>query len=111
MTIEKIHPLEGGYLRRKVRRDRRPGMPIENPLIFYPRYALGPHRQAFAIARIVWRMGGCAARSSATLRRASYRDEALTPVSDAELDDLEMFNVTASARAAAAKTKQRLASV
>ena len=27
VTIEKIHPLEGGYLRRKVRTDRRPGMP------------------------------------------------------------------------------------
>ena len=31
VTIEKIHPLEGGYLRRKVRRDRRPGLPIESP--------------------------------------------------------------------------------
>ncbi|MGH7122577.1 MAG: hypothetical protein ACREFP_26905 [Acetobacteraceae bacterium] len=38
VTLEKIHPLEGGYLRRKVRTDRRPGLPIENPLLFYPRY-------------------------------------------------------------------------
>ena len=38
MTLEGIHPLEGGYLRRKYRRDRRPGLPIESPLIFYPRY-------------------------------------------------------------------------
>ena len=36
-------------------------------------------------------------------------DEALTPVSAAELDDLEMFNVTASARAAADKAKKKLA--
>ena len=29
-------PLEGGYLRRKVRRDRRPGLPIEPALSFIP---------------------------------------------------------------------------
>ena len=29
---EGIHPLEGGILRLKYRRDRRHGMPIENPL-------------------------------------------------------------------------------
>ena len=38
VTMEKIHPLEGGYLRRKARRDRRPGLPLENPLMFYPSY-------------------------------------------------------------------------
>src|ERR1700677_309022 len=38
VMIEKIHPLEGGYLRRKVRLDRRPGLKIENPLVFYPKY-------------------------------------------------------------------------
>ncbi len=36
--IEKVHPLEGGFIRLKFRKDRRPGMPLENPLIFYPRY-------------------------------------------------------------------------
>jgi radical SAM superfamily enzyme YgiQ (UPF0313 family) len=36
--IEKVHPLEGGFIRLKFRRDRRPGMPLENPFIFYPRY-------------------------------------------------------------------------
>jgi hypothetical protein len=35
-------------------------------------------------------------------------DQALTPVTDAELDGLEMFNVTASARTAADKAKRHL---
>ena len=39
-------------------------------------------------------------------RAREYMDEALTPVTDADLDDLEMFNVTASARAAADKAKR-----
>ena len=34
---EKVHPLQGGYFRRKLRRQRRSGMPRENPLVFYPR--------------------------------------------------------------------------
>ena len=34
---ENVHPLQGGYFRRKIRRHRRSGMPRENPLVFYPR--------------------------------------------------------------------------
>jgi hypothetical protein len=34
---EKVHPLQGGFFRRKVRTQRRPGLPTENPLVFYPR--------------------------------------------------------------------------
>jgi len=34
---ENVHPLQGGYLRRKLRRQRRAGLPRENPLVFYPR--------------------------------------------------------------------------
>jgi len=38
-AIERVHPLQFGFLRRKVRTQRRSGMPIENPMIFYPRRA------------------------------------------------------------------------
>jgi radical SAM superfamily enzyme YgiQ (UPF0313 family) len=37
--FEGIHPLQCGILRRKVRTTRRPGLPRENPLLFYPRRA------------------------------------------------------------------------
>jgi hypothetical protein len=36
---ENVHPLQGGYFRRKLRRERRAGLPRENPLVFYPRRA------------------------------------------------------------------------
>jgi len=35
--FENVHPLQCGILRRKVRNTRRPGLPRENPLLFYPR--------------------------------------------------------------------------
>ncbi len=41
IDIEKIHPLEGGIMRMKYRKTRRLDLPLENPLIFYPKYFLG----------------------------------------------------------------------
>ncbi len=35
--IEKVHPLQFGIVRRKIRTQRRHGMKLENPLVFYPR--------------------------------------------------------------------------
>jgi hypothetical protein len=34
---ENVHPLQGGYFRRKLRCQRRAGLPRENPFFFYPR--------------------------------------------------------------------------
>jgi radical SAM superfamily enzyme YgiQ (UPF0313 family) len=34
--IEGVHPLQFGFFRRKMRTQRRHGMPIANPLVFYP---------------------------------------------------------------------------
>jgi len=34
---ENVHPLQGGYFRRKLRRERRAGLLRETPLVFYPR--------------------------------------------------------------------------
>jgi len=111
VMIEKIHPLEGGYLRRKVRRDRRPGLKIENPLVFYPKYVFDLIAKHLAIARVVWKMGAVRRAIKRDPDARKYMDEALTPVTDADLDDLEMFNVTTSARAAADKAKRHLTEV
>ena len=36
VRIEAVHPLQFGFVRRKVRTQRRYGMPIVHPLVFYP---------------------------------------------------------------------------
>ena len=36
---EGVHPLQGGFLRRKLRSQRRSGLKRENPVVFYPRRA------------------------------------------------------------------------
>jgi hypothetical protein len=109
VMIEKIHPLEGGYLRRKVRTDRRPGLPIESPLAFYPRYAADLVAKHIALGRMIWRMG----RVRRALKRdpdaRNYRDVALTPAAAGDLDELEMFSVSDAARTAADKARKRAA--
>jgi radical SAM superfamily enzyme YgiQ (UPF0313 family) len=109
VTIEKIHPLEGGYLRRKVRRDRRPGMPIENPFVFYPKYAAELIAKHVKIAGIVWRMGRTRRAIKRDPKARLYRDLALTAVADEDLETLEMFQQNDATRAAAAKAKLRAA--
>ena len=38
--IERVHPLQFGYVRRKIRTQRRHGLKVVNPLVFYPWRAL-----------------------------------------------------------------------
>jgi pyruvate-formate lyase-activating enzyme len=38
--IEGVHPLQFGFVRRKLRTQRRHGLPVVNPLLFYPRRAV-----------------------------------------------------------------------
>ena len=107
VMIEKIHPLEGGYLRRKVRTDRRPGFPIESPLTFYPRYAADLAAKHIALCRMIWRMGRVRRALKRDPASRDYRDVALTPAVAGDLDELEMFSVSAAAKAAADKARKR----
>jgi hypothetical protein len=109
VKIEKVHPLQGGYLRRKVRTDRRPGLPLENPLTFYPRYAatmVSNHVRVGLLALKLWKLRR-ELRHDPNAR--NYMDQALTPVTDADLDDLEMFNNSDSSRAAGDKARAQAA--
>jgi hypothetical protein len=103
-TLYNIYPLEAGLLRRKHRLDRRPGRPIENPFVFYPREA----------AVFVWKHAKIAAKLAkmwlfmrsvlADPNAKTYTDEALRTSTD--YDRMEMFQLSDSARAAAAKAKR-----
>jgi hypothetical protein len=106
ITAEKIHPLEGGYLRRKYRRDRRPTLPRESMLVFYPRYLWELFVKHLWLGYLIVRFGSFRWRLKRDPNARKYMDQALTPVVDDELETLEMFTASDSAKAAAAKVRK-----
>jgi len=104
--LEKVHPLQGGIFRLKHPSERRPGLPRENPWMFWPRFGwetLVKHTVlAGEIGRLlVWQTiiaNGSAAHD--------YMDQALTPVSDDGDETLELLTKTAGGRAAVAHAKK-----
>jgi hypothetical protein len=90
--IENVHPLQFGLIRRKSRTQRRHGLPIESPFIYYP-------RRACEIARNVWQWGTHVRRFLAIKKRVKadpsafhHMDEALTPPrADANDHFVEVF--------------------
>jgi len=99
-AIEGIQPLEAGLLRRRVRRDRRPGMAIENPIVFYPKYSLRGLRLLFEAIRLLIPLAILRAQLKRDPDSTHYMDEALTPVTDAEMDALALYQTSDAAASA-----------
>ena len=102
-SYEGVHPLEGGAFRLKFRRDRRSGLKIEAPFIFYPRYFGETVVKA-------WRYWSVYRQSRAILKevrsapdRLTYTDIAIaTPKAD-EFEALDLYQATSGAGAALAR--------
>jgi radical SAM superfamily enzyme YgiQ (UPF0313 family) len=96
--LEHIHPLQGGYLRRKYRLERRPTMPVENPLIFYPRYAYEVVYKHLRLAAQIIRFGRFRYQLKRDPEAKNYRDVALTPVLEEDTSTLELLRVLNDAK-------------
>jgi hypothetical protein len=90
IDIEGIHPLEGGFFRRKIRRNRRSDLPRENPLIFYPKTWAGSLVTQFQWIALYLHLRGVYRMVRNEAGRFEYMDEALEPVTDHE-EEREMF--------------------
>ena len=96
LTIEKVHPLQGGFVRLKSRHERRPELPLEPVWSFYPSRFGNFWSSTRASPR---RHGAFTASIAASPRRAvPYTDQAMTPVSEDETLTLELFTHNKSAR-------------
>ncbi len=90
IELERVDPLQGGYLRRKYRKDRRPTMPVESPLVFYPKYLANVAQKHWKLARLIVRFGLLRYRLKRDPESRNYMDVALTPVHDEKIDSREM---------------------
>jgi len=104
--LEGVHPLESGVFRLKSRRDRRPGLPREPIWKFYPRYWTESVVKLARLAILYGRIRRIYKRIKADKKRFKYMDVALTPVTDHDVEDLEMFH-TPSAPAFVAQEQRR----
>lgn len=95
-SIENIHPLEAGLLRLKFRRDRRTGLPLENPIVFYPKYAAETVWKHLRWVSLYSRLGLIRRKIKNDPKRAEYMDDALVPVTDAEVETRELFQSDAA---------------
>jgi pyruvate-formate lyase-activating enzyme len=84
--IEGVHPLQFGYVRRKLRTQRRSGMPIVNPLVFYPWRAFDFLKTAVRWLWLLRRYRRIMARVVADPAAPTYLDEALRAHTIAETD-------------------------
>jgi len=93
--IEGIHPLEGGFFRRKVRRNRRSSLPMENVFLFYPKYFFESLRKQFQWISLYLRLRLIYRKVKLDPSRSEYMDTALEPVTDHE-EEREMFQTDAA---------------
>jgi radical SAM superfamily enzyme YgiQ (UPF0313 family) len=82
IRLENVDPLQGGYLRRKYRKDRRPSLPRESPFLFYPRYAANLIYKHIWLGSLILRYGWLRMRLKRDPKARSYTDLALTPVNE-----------------------------
>jgi hypothetical protein len=102
--IEGIHPLEGGIVRLKYRRDRRHGMPIEPIGVFHWKLAVESWKKIRIYAKLAWQGWRIGQKVKHDPKRHEYMDLALAPVND-EDDKLSLFAETAGGEAALAKVR------
>jgi radical SAM superfamily enzyme YgiQ (UPF0313 family) len=93
IALEGIHPLEAGMFRLKVRTMRRPGMPLEHPLIFYPRRVWEILSLSVRWSLLVWKFFRILRRVQAQPQQPGEVDLAMVPVEEQKDEDLTLLQV------------------
>ncbi len=101
VPFENVHPLQGGLLRRKYRRDRRPGLPIESVWSFYPKFAWDFAWKTYGSLSLFLWMYWTARKALKDPQRYAYADDSMLPVADDESETSELLTHTEAARHAA----------
>ncbi|MDV4157009.1 radical SAM protein [Rhizobium brockwellii] len=106
VPLENVHPLQSGLLRLKTPSERRPDLPRENPLVFWPRFAWETFRKHASLASTIIGLTISAFLISRDAKSKTYMDQALTPVADDEEETLHLFTQTAGGAAAVSHVRK-----
>ncbi len=103
--FEKVHPLQCGILRRKVRTSRRPDLKRANPITFFFQRIWETVATYTSLAGYFLKLEILGRRIKREVKENGYTDLAITPVEVTEDEDLEIFQLTDAAKDAVAKVK------
>ncbi|MBB4574320.1 B12-binding domain-containing radical SAM protein [Rhizobium lentis] len=106
VPLENVHPLQSGLMRLKTPSERRPELPRENPLIFWPRFAWETLSKHVSLAGTIIGLTISAFLISRDAKSKNYTDQALTPVADDEEETLSLFTKTAGGAAAVSHVRK-----
>jgi len=106
--VEGVHPMDSGVFRRKYRRDRRRGLPLENPVLFYARYGWEILSKHVRYVGLYVKFHGAYRRVMKGSESKSM-DVAMQPVLAEELDSLDLFTATPAAQIVVERLKKKQA--
>lgn len=110
VRYEGLHPQQCGYIRMKDPSQRREGSGTRWPgLIFYPYWLAETLWKYLGFGAYAWKLHRMRKRVQADPAKRDYMDFAISPVEDAEGEQLEIFKLNASSRAAVEKAKTQVA--
>jgi radical SAM superfamily enzyme YgiQ (UPF0313 family) len=96
IDYERIHPLEGGFLRVKSRRNRRPGLALENAWLFYPKYLAETAVKLTQWGMLYLRLRTIYLGIKHDPLNGGYTDLAITPLAEDEAETRELFQTEAA---------------
>jgi uncharacterized radical SAM superfamily protein len=88
---EKVHPIEGGFIRLKFRRDRRPTLPREAVWTFYPKYLAETLWKQVKWISVYLHCYRILRKVISDPKRLEYTDLAIEPVLEDEAETRELF--------------------
>ncbi len=106
VLFEGVHPLEGGALRLKFRRDRRHGMPRESVFVFYPRYWGGTLVKMWRYWSVYRQCKAILDETLAAPDRWTYSDLAIAAPKADEFEALDLYHATEGGEAALARKRR-----
>jgi radical SAM superfamily enzyme YgiQ (UPF0313 family) len=106
VRLENVHPLQSGILRLKHLSERRPDLPRERALIFWPRFVWETLSKHVAIIGTIARLLVFKFAIAHDPTARTYTDIALKPIGDDEDTALDLLTNTTGARAAVAHLKK-----
>jgi hypothetical protein len=102
----KMQPLEGGYFPLRYRKDRRSSQPKEGPFAFYPKYLYDIVRFHSVMIYTYARLKIIELNVKRDPNRKRYVDLAITPPSDGEYENLELYSETTGGTRAVERSKK-----